>query len=417
MGMIIHTAEDKRVLYLKYFLCLVVGFAFLTYLHDVVKEALTSPLKDFYHYFMNTKLLLQGYDIWKTDSPELIAQTNLMVSQFGVSGKAEVLHSMGFFLIFSPFTFLAPKAASLVWVMVCQISFILSIAVIVTSLEKFDIWKALCAAFLAFSFWPLREDLHLGQPNALILFLFSLSLLSLKHKKFLLAGIFLGLGIQVKEIFLPMLLFCACKKYWKSLAGALTSILFIKGAAIFAFGIDKELSYWKHQLSFFSPVLNYTSADGGIDYVSMSVIDLWHRLSDGLLQAGMSQFLIIIFFSFILWRAWKLTAENSLAPERLPLEFSCFVLLCFIFSPWIHETHFIVLVLPLLASWLAIAHRPSHKGFILFSIAYCIVGLKYSFISFPIFARGILASLLAVKAIGFLILFFLINSLLRADAR
>ena len=200
------------------------------------------------------------------------------------------------------------------------------------------------------------------------------------------------------------------------LAGALCIIVLVKCEAIFVFGIDKEFSYWSHHAQFFSSLLNFSSGRG-IDIFSVSLVDLWHRLSKGLLHARISQSIMVIFFSSVLWRAWKLTGQNKdeVKSGKLLLEFCFFITFCFILSPWVHEINLIVLCLPLLVSWCYIANRPSNVNFILFAVAYLILGLKYSFISFPFCASGILASLLAVKAAGCVFLFFLIDRLLRQD--
>ena len=343
----------------------------------MIKEIINGTFADFCQYFMNAKLLTQGYNIWDSNSPGLMEQTNLLVSRIGVQCRAKVLHSMGFFFIISPLTYLPPKAAAILWIGLCQISLISSICVIVKALGRLDIGNAMRAFFLVLNFWPLKEDLRLGQPNALILLLFSLSLLSMKYRKFILAGIFLGLGIQIREFFLPMLLFCAFKKYWKSLASGITALLLLKLVSVLVFGIDKEIFYWRHHYQFFPSIYNFFSGRE-VDVFSVSVIDLWRRLSEGLLPAVVSQWAILILFFLVVWRGWKhgREVEEDAQGERLALEFSFFLVLCFILSPWVHETHFVVLCLPLLVSWQYIIESPSHKNFILFLAAYLILGLK-----------------------------------------
>ncbi|MBU0502993.1 MAG: glycosyltransferase family 87 protein [Candidatus Omnitrophota bacterium] len=408
--------DASKAAYLKYFIYLVVLFVLFTYLHDLTKAIFTSDFIDTRHYYVNSKLLQQGVDVWKISPQEYLSYENSMITKTGYSNYASVLHSMNFFLIFSPFTFMGFNLASVLWVITCQAALIISTWLVLTKIfGNLDIYKVISGLFLVFMFWPLREDLFIGQPNLLILLFFTLALLCFKNKKIFLAGIFLGLGVQIKELFIPVLLFCLCKRYWKALISAICVIFLIKLAAIFSFGIDKEISYWTYQLRFFS---GQVAAGEYRDISSLSIFYLLYNLFFSIAGIKFVQALTILINLIVLTLAFRVRYGKRVGtnPDKMALEFSFFITLCYMVCPWVHETHLVVLFLPLVICWFYIIKGPVKKSsIILFIIAYLILGLKYAITSFPSAWSGPFAFLLSFKGIGYILLFILLGSLLRTS--
>lgn len=408
----IQAQHDNRFRYLTYFLFLAAGYALLAYLHDFLKDILTSGYFDFQYYYINAKALRQGCNIWDFSTLAVIEQIKALTIQAGVPAwHSPVIYAPGFFLLVLPFTFLPLKAAAIAWVAFCQASLLVFIILMVRLLKKADLQQALISIFLVFSFWPLREELHLGQPNLVILCLFTLSLLFWKKKQFFLAGILLGLGIQIKEIFLPMLLLCMHRKYRKALLGALSSIIVVKLAVLGIFGAEKELAYWQHMSGFWY-------AHRGTNPYNQSVLALLGRLTTGFLNIRIAQLVFLgsgICALFVTWKALRETLETSVE-GGIAKAFGLSVCLCFMLSPWVHETHLVVLYLPLLAAWPLLESNRRRLDFILFIIAYLTLGLKYSVISFEPFHKGPLSLLLSTKTLGSMVLFYLFYRLCRKDA-
>lgn len=398
--------------YLKYFLFLAALFAIFTYFHDLIKESVTSDFIDTQHYYVNTNLLRQGYNPWEIAKDEYFSQAGTMIPQGSYITQAKVLHSPGFFLLFMPFSLLPFKIAAILWLIFCQLSFMAAAGLIFKMIGRVKIEELFTGLFLVFSFWPLREDFHIGQPNLLVLLNFALALLCLKGKRLFLAGIFLGLGIQVKESFLIVLLFCLRREYWKTLVSAIGILLAVKIVAIFAFGIDRELSYWSYQANFFLPQL---AGKGYIDISSLSLVYFFYHLTQGLVNMRLLQSLISILVLLILIRVFKPRSDNKagIGIDRLPLEFSFFVTLSFMLNIWAHETHLVVLCLPLLICWFYILRHPQKKDFILFIAAYLILGLKYAITSFPPLWKGPFSFMLSFKGLGYVLLFWLLARLLK----
>jgi hypothetical protein len=372
-----------------------------------------SRFADAEHYYLNSRLLLEGVDVWKLD-PSGMPMVKSIASGWGLSCCSTVLHSAGFFLVFAPFALLAPKSGIILWVIFSQAVFIASAVILIKKIpESSHKLAAVCSVFLIFSFWPLKEALHLGQSNFLLLFLFVLSLLLMKNKRFFFAGVLLGVCIQINEIYLPVLFLCLFKKYYKALLGALSALVLLQLAAIGVFGVDKLFSYWRHHLAFFS---QGELARLGAGAYSLSLIDLLRRLSGGLLSPAAVCLLYagaVLFVLLIIYRLTRNGGESKFDKERLPLEFSLLIVFCFLASPWVHEGYFVVLVLPLIVSWFHINKYPKHPRFVLFSITYLILALKYSFISIPGFYSGKLPDvLLSSKAAGYILLLILLAGLL-----
>lgn len=404
--------NPKVSLWLKYFLYLAVFFAIFSYLHDLTKETFTSNFIDTQHYYVNSRLLQQGHNIWIIQPQEYLDKAKVLMPKQSYTNYAAPLHSASFFLMFMPFTLFSFERASILWLIFCQLSFIIGVWLVVKKIVGLNTLETLSGLFLAFTFWPLREDFHIGQPNSLLFLFLALSLLAVKNKRIFLAGIFLGLGIQVKEVFLPMLLFCMPRKYWKMLLGAISVIIIFKAVTIFTFGLDKELSYWQHQLGFFTPQF---SGGGYTDIYNISLIYLFRHLAQGVVGIKFIQGVVIILNLFILVMGFKvlIKSKDNFVLDKTLLEFVFFVTLCFMLNPWVHETHSVSLILALLISWFYILRHPKKADFILFIAAYLILGLKYAITSFPFLWKGPFAFILSFKGLGFVILFLLIYRLLK----
>ena len=400
----------------KYFLYLVAGFALFTYLHDVLRELFMSQFLDAQHYYLNSRMLLQGQDVWSLDNTGVGQDlVKTIASGMGIGGVAKVLHSPGFFLLFSPFALLPPKFGIILWVIFCQAAFMVSVIILI---KKIPVnpgkLAAVCSVFLIFSFWPLREGLHLGQSNFLILFFFALALLFMKNRRFFLAGVLVGICIQINEMYLPVLLLLLFKRYHKAFLGALIALLLLQLAVISVFGADKLLSYWRHHLVFFS---QGDLARIGVGIYSLSFIDLIRRLSGGFLSP-LSVYLlyaaVVLSALLIIYSLTRNSKDTKFDCDLLQLEFSFFIVFCFLVSPWVHEGYFVVLALPMIVSWFYINKNPKHANFVLFIVTYLILALKYSFVSMPGFLKGkTLDVLLSGKAAGYILLLILLGSLLR----
>lgn len=417
--------EQKELSYIKYFLYLASGYSFLTYLYYLLKELLMNKFHDFAYYYIYTALLQKGVDIWRyAEDPQIVTKINAMASALGFPQITIGLqHSLGFFFMVSPFAMMPFNAASVSWVLLCQLSFAVFIILTFKILNNLDELQILCAICLIFNFWPLFENAHLAQVNFIVLLFLTLAFMSLKNKQLFLAGIFLGLAIQLKEVFLPMVLFLMVKKYWRALWGVIAIICAVKIASIFAFGMNREISYWRYLINY------WLLTDKPPSLYNISVAAAFKRIIENLMSIRFVQIALLPAYIFLFIKAWRLTGSRQVAVRQAPantketpafnpvgtqfLEYALFISLSFIVNPWLNEPLFIILYLPLLAAWNYIVKFPARSNFILYAIIYLILGLKYSVISFPFFSAGLPSLLLSAGVLGYLLLFYLIYKLLK----
>jgi hypothetical protein len=393
--------DKKESSYLKYFLYLASGYSFLTYLYYLTKELLANKFHDFAYYYIYTGLLQKGNDIFRyAEDPQIIARIKALASSLGFPQITIGLqHSPGFFFLVSPFAWLPFNAASASWVAFCQFSFLFFVISTCKILKDLDEWQILCAIFLVFNFWPLFENAHLAQVNFVVLPFLALAFLLLKNRQLFLAGISLGMAIQIKEVFFPMVLFLAAKRYWKAVWGLAAILVAVKVAAVFAFGIEKEVSYWRYITGY------WLLTDKTPSVYNISIAASLGRFGMGLISARILRLALLPLFIFLLVKAWNLARHPGRENSRsLFLEYSLFISLCFIVNPWLNGPLLMILLLPLLAAWGYLVKHPAPADFMLFVIIYFALGLKYSVISFPFFAAA---------AFGYVLLFYLIYRLLK----
>ncbi len=219
----------------------------------------------------------------------------------------------------------------------------------------------------------------------------------------LLAGLFLGILFQVREYLALLALFFIVKKDWKALAGIAIGFLALKITAISVFGWDNELSYWRYIFSLFATRPHLTLANHSLAAAVYRVGRVY------LGTAACAAFAI----ACILFLAAKAVSWVKGAGKDALLSFCVFLTLCFIVSPWVHESHYVALYPAILISWFGLEREESARCSRLFILSYLFLGLGYSLVRFPYFYRGLPAVFTAGKLAGVLILFFLTGILTR----
>ena len=377
--------------YLKYFLYLAVCFAACAYVHDLLKAFFESDFADFAHYYAFAKLMRTGADVW-TENPALIEKIGVIMKGTGVARiPADLYQSSGFLLFVSPLTLLPYSWATLSWLIAAQAAFAASVVLLLRMMKNLDTWKVLSGLFLIFSFWPLREDLYLGQPNFFVLFFITLAVWCLKNEKTFYGGIFLGLAVQCKEIFFPLLALLLIRRYYRALTGALCALIVPKAVYICVFGMHNELSYWDKILRSHS----WANLAMG-DPFGLSVFSVLSKIT-GPGAGGIVRLLWAVFSVFLVWAAWLMFRKKSKTGRAdVLLEFSAGIVVCLCLSPWVHETHLVVLSFAVLVCWMYLAENFQRANFLIFAVSYLLLGLKYP-----------AATLGAGKTLGLILFFYL----------
>jgi|GEM_PF-5912331 len=377
----------------KLFLLLVALFAFLNFSHSVLKEAAFSPFNDFGNYWLNARLLTEGYNAWD-DAPVVRARRQELAVTYQVCLSDAPLHSPGFFVFFRPFSGFPYRSSALLWLAAGIAALAAALAVF---LRCFGLYKPrehlLSVFFLVFSFWPLIEQIHDGQPNFFILLLVCLVLCALKKERYFLAGFIFGITAQFREYIGIAALFFLVTRNWRALAGFLAGVVSLKLCAVLMYGWQVEPAYWARMLAMFGrsvyPFPGNLSFPATVWRVIAPVIG-----SGGAFCAGAVCVFALTFFAW----ARGVGKKDSVAG------FLLFVILAVLVSPWVHESHFTMLLPAVVLVW-PIAGGGIVRVAGLFIAAYLLMGLKYSLNSFPAFHAGLPALVSTGKLMGVILLF------------
>lgn len=400
--------KDKKT----FFILLVALVATLTYFHAVVKEMVESSFVDFGGYWVGASLIKEGYNLWKWDEG-IEKKITEILKQPNIFAMGTTAYSPGFFMLILPITLFPLRWATFLWLFLGHLLLFYSLWLILKTIKvKPTLDDILITLFLIFSFWPIKEELHLGQSNFLILFFLTTSLFLLKKEKMLLAGILLGLAMNVREYLLVLTLLFLWKRNWRVLLGIILVFVCLKGVAIFLFGWQFEFSYWQRILTTFGKQV-YCGV------TNLSLIAAVYRMGKELLGRTLCLGISLLLVIFFMVKAFFLTRKKQ---GNILLEFSLFLALVFLVSPWVHEAHYVALYPAIIISWFYLKEDPRHylprtmmvRG-LLFILAYLLLSLRYSLISFPQFHSGILAIFSTGKVLGVILLFFLVGKLIQQE--
>jgi hypothetical protein len=382
-----------------FFIMLAALFALGTYGAGAAKELKESDFVDFAHYYQNSALLKQGYDIWAGGRQFDKASVDL-AHRAGFVATGNVVHSPGFFLCMLPFTALPFRAAVYCAFLIGHVLLFFALWLLLKTFKKKfsseDFWPII---FLVFAFWPLREQLHHNQPNLFILFFLSVSLFLFKKKKFLWSGIMFGIALQFREYLAVMALFFIWKRNWKVLAGIAAGILLLKLSAMAVFGWDKELFYWRYMLYHFAVSHDYSSVSQNLSFTAA----VFHVFRGIVPRAG-ALAIIGSFAAVCIARALTAVKKTDSDPA---LGFGLFLTLAFLITPWVHESHFVTLCIALIIAWFSLREKP--KQYTLFAAAYLLLALRYSLFRFSFFYYSFPAVLYYLKFAGIILLFILLD--------
>jgi len=188
-----------------------------------------------------------------------------------------------------------------------------------------------------------------GQTDIVVAFLFVLFLIFILRKKDIGGGIVLSLILQMKLLFLPMLLYFAFRKKMRLVISTiLSSFVFLLIPSIFV-GFDGTINLTKNWIG----ILTMSVPSQLLDYKSQSIIYavaiqfkkiefVKGFLDPGVFMYGLSITAILISYIFIFRFVKKL--EKRLSPY---FEFSFLIITSLLFSPISWGAYFINLIVPL----------------------------------------------------------------------
>jgi hypothetical protein len=393
---------------LTVFLLLAALYASLSYAHDSLKDLAESSFDDFRYYRDGAQLLKEGHDIWGQAMPITAARTQDVVNDpiEVPAGFVRAPHSGTFFLYMLPFTQIPYDMALLLWFILGQAVCICSLWLIVKSFKQDPSPQDWCmAVFLLFSFWPIKEQVHMMQPNFLILGCVAAAAYLLSRGYFFGAGLLFGAGLHLREYLIVAAFYFVIRGSWRVLAGIIISFVGLKLAAIMMWGMPRELSYWRHIFSFFVGQCH-------AHYNNQTLIASVSRILNGM--GGKASVYAVTAAAYIYFLIFA--ARKALSINNVSRGFIFSLALGLLLTPWVHEHHYLALYPVFIGVWFGLKKpRPIYSLF--FVISYLILGLRFSLVRFPQFHAGLPALACAIKITGVIILFFLAGNVFSDEGR
>jgi len=398
----------------KFFILILFCFILLSYLHGLSKEIIFSQFTDFDYYYVQSFRLSRGENIYNNDfiGENLRRQLQKMGAFVDFNFRAFVTHSPAFFLVILPFTLLPFRSAALLWLFLSHIFLLSSVFLIIKIADGYDKRSYIVPMVLTlvFCFWPLREEIHMSNPNSAILLLLTLTLYFFKNRKPFLTGLVLSGALVFRQYFLVLFLFFLWRREYKVFFYCIFSSLAIEAISFLVWGYTVWASYWQTIHSFLG--------QGQSPFKNISLMGTIGRVGYGLMPANMLYLFglicsLVILFIFLYLSRKPQGQINS----HLELTFSLGVVSCIAISPWVHESHYLVLLLPIIITWLnLLKSNNSTIDKVLFLISFLALGLRYSLEQFSLFHVGIFAIFSSGKITGLMILYFLIVRLVKKSA-
>jgi len=383
-------------------------FTTLTYCHDVLKILLSEEsFLDLGGYYLFAHAQRDNLDIYHLmqHSDELAEYAQ----KIGMKGRfvKTVGYPAPFFVPMSFFTLFEYKYVKFIWLVLNNLLLISSIVILMNMvLNKITIGQIAITSFMVFIYQPLFEDIAVGQINLTIFFLIILSLYLYTTNRHILSGAILVLPVFIKFYCGFLLMYFIFKRKFRILFGSMVTFILVCGISILLLGIETNISYLEYFLNY--PSVFHTITPGFNHSISAMFYRIFSCTGNSTFQTVSGVILLLIFGIFTVY----ITKRDAKDNNDFLIQFSLFVTAIFMINPFVEEHHFILLYLPFLVIWYNI-EKLELFDCILYVTSFLLIALKYSFIQFPIFHKGLLSIIASGKTFGFIILYILLARLLK----
>ncbi|MFC1514704.1 glycosyltransferase family 87 protein [Candidatus Omnitrophota bacterium] len=362
---------------------------------------------DFLPYYSAAQVFRQGGDMY---DPDQIRQAELKNGLPRFEKIFSYQYPPLFTVLILPFTFFKYSLAKVFWLALNQIFVIGALFFIWASvIKKRSFTEVAFFLFLALNFYPLINNLNLGQINVLILFLICGAFYFFKKGNDIYCGIFLGLAAMFRITPALLIVYFLWRGQWRTFFWAVLSFVLLSLISLAIFGIDIHCYYLTEFLpSYLSSVPNQPANQSFTGF-------LFRLLDDGGLVDRVSA--IFSFISLILvafyCRYKKGLSRDSL---RYDLEFCLVIITTLLISKVTWEHHLSWLLLPVaVVFWYFIENKfEKSKTFliVLTAVAYAFLSLQFDYTE-PRLNQGLTALAMAPRFYGAFILWCVVLCLLR----
>lgn len=345
--------------FLKFFTAILFLASFTLILGNI-KRIISSTTPDFSVLWLSARDLATGVDPY------------LDPRAFTPNGYPPVSH-----IFYIPLAFLNFGTAHAVFLL---ISFAATVGAVYLSIKiagkKVKWQNFLLFLGLVFLSFPFKFTLGMGQINAVVLFLLLLGFYLDGEKKYIRAGVILGISIALKPLFAFFLLFFALTKSWKVIWTGLITVFLSISSALILWGPTPWISWIKIGIL---PLSNFAGRE---TYYNQGLMGFISRLSGDLnirkYLSGIISILLVILASLF---TIKKTDRN--------LVFSFFITTLLLIDTLSWQHHFVWLIFP----FIVLIHRAlkSKKAVLsaLIMLAYLLVSWNFKN---PVLYSGILLS-------------------------
>lgn len=209
----------------------------------IVELMLSYHMNDFGKFYYSTVAFLNDEDMYGPSPATLIQVSETEWKHLWN------LNPPHFHIFILPLAFLSPVWAFAVWSMGSLLSLFASCRLIIREVSlQFSPgqWRLITLGFLCFA--GTAGTLMTGQLSWLLLLPVTLAWLAARHKRWIIAGLYIGLLISVKSFFLIFIPYLAIRRQFRAIgaAGAIVIVFFVAGLIVF--GLDPYRG-WLNALS------------------------------------------------------------------------------------------------------------------------------------------------------------------------
>jgi len=336
-----------------------------------------------------TSTVAPDFNVLFLAAGDLLVKLNPYLNEFIFTGVGYPPNTLLFYLFFN---LLPYQIGQNVFLLISFLSLILSIYISFRVLKSKPTLLLFSTYLLLIVFsFPSKFTFGMGQNNFVVLALLLLSFWFFVKKKDMLSGLFLGLVVSFKTVFVFFLLFYLLKKRWKLLLSALFTIIVLVILTGEVFGWHLYNFYF---LKVVPPLLNLEGREiyynqGLMGFISRLTLDLNIRK-----YLAFSLSVILVFISSLF----------SLNIKNRNIQFSLFITSLVIIDTLSWQHHFVWLIFPFIVIAQKLFERKNIFEIILLVLSYVLI--SWNFKIYPDFSF-LNPLVLSHVFIGAIILYFL----------
>jgi hypothetical protein len=401
------SAPSARRSALTCFAALVVALGLFRYLHALAVLLWEAPFIDFAHYYTYATVVRLGQNPF---DPQAVAGVDalLAIRRAGSAANYPPL----FYLLMQPWTLLDFRTAALMWFALGQTCVASAVVLCLRRVEPLSSVGVAATLFVVCNYQPLIESAALGQTNALLLLLVTMTWWGARTDRPSLAAACVALCPAVKvqyALLLPALWWMGQRR----IAGR--ALAMIAAGAV----LGVALLGPAHHLEY----LRYLAAPP--DYLrtwtaNVSLAATLHRLvgSHGGARVLATALTLVAAAALLVVIARTIPRRVAATTARFDCAWGLVVAAVPLLSPLTEEHHLVVLLFPLALLLTARGETDlwSVESALLVG-SVLLLGSRYSLERFPAFHEGALSLLATGKLVGTLSLAWLLARLLRAESR